>query len=86
MLTRSFPHDGLMIVVPFMTSFRRELHIVFSRNYARGDWDHTFDLMSKGAIDTERMISGDYPLENFVSAMDDLRDKPDEHVKVVIST
>ncbi|GEM_PF-6981731 len=86
MVTLAFPHDGQKLVVPYMTAYRRELHIVFSRNYARGDWDHTFDLMSKGAIDTERMISGDYPLENFVSAMDDLRDKPDEHVKVVIST
>ena len=39
----------------------------------------------KGLIDTERMISGNYPLDQFVEAMDDLRDHPDEHVKVVIS-
>ena len=41
--------------------------------------------MGKGAIDTERMISGNYHLDRFVEAMDDLRDHPDEHVKVVIS-
>lgn len=81
----TFPHTGQKLVVPYMTAYRRELHIVLSRNYARGDWEHTFDLMSKGAIDTERMISGKYPLDRFVEAMDDLRDHPEEHVKVVIS-
>ena len=85
MVTLTFPHVGQQLVVPYMTAYRRELHIVFSRNYAREDWEHTFDLMAKGAIDTERMISGVYPLEQFVDAMDDLRDRPEEHVKVVIS-
>ena len=81
----AFPHEGQNLVVPYATAYRRELNIVFSRNYARSDWDHTFDLMSKGAINTGRMISGDYPLEEFISAMDNLRDKPEEHVKVIIS-
>jgi len=85
MVTLTFPHAGQKLIAPYLTAYRRELHIVFSRNYARGDWDHTFDLMSKGAIDTERMISGIYPLDRFVEAMDDLRDHPEEHVKVVIS-
>ena len=81
----TFPHAGQQLIAPYTTAYRRELHIVFSRNYARGDWDLTFDLMEKGAIDTERMISGNYQLDQFVEAMDDLRDHPDEHVKVVIS-
>ena len=85
MVTLAFPHAGQQLVAPYLTAYRRELHIVFSRNYARGDWDHTFELMSKGAVDTERMISGIYPLDRFVEAMDDLRDHPEEHVKVVIS-
>ena len=85
MVTLAFPHVGQQLIAPYTTAYRRELHIVFSRNYARQDWEHTFDLMSKGAIDTERMISGTYPLDRFVEAMDDLRDHPEEHVKVVIS-
>ena len=85
MVALAFPHEAQKLVVPYTTAYRRELRIVFSRNYARSDWDYTFDLMSKGEINTERMISGDYPLVEFISAMDDLRDYPEEHVKVIIS-
>jgi 2-desacetyl-2-hydroxyethyl bacteriochlorophyllide A dehydrogenase len=80
-----FPHTGQKLVVPYQTAYRRELHIAFSRNYARTDWDRTFELMAQGAIDVDRMVSGDYPLERFVEAMNDLRDDPGRHVKVIVT-
>ncbi|XVQ89375.1 zinc-dependent alcohol dehydrogenase [Microbispora siamensis] len=52
--------------------FWRELRLLGARVYQRSDFERAVDLLGRGLIPAEALISGVVPIEEIASAMDDL--------------
>ncbi|MEW9534606.1 zinc-binding dehydrogenase [Microbispora sp. NPDC049125] len=52
--------------------FWRELRLLGARVYQRSDFERAVDLLSRGVIPAEALISGVVPLDDIASAFDDL--------------
>lgn len=80
-----FPHGGEDIPLSYSVAYRREVTVLLSRNYAPEDFTDALALLLKGRIDTQRMLTGTWPLANFPQAYDALKRDPERHLKVMIS-
>jgi 2-desacetyl-2-hydroxyethyl bacteriochlorophyllide A dehydrogenase len=80
-----FPHDRSDVPLAYADAYKWEVSITLSRNYAREDFLDAISLLEKGAIDTQRMITGTWPLAEFDAAYNELRAHPGRHVKVLLA-
>ncbi|MSP66989.1 MAG: hypothetical protein EXQ96_02615 [Alphaproteobacteria bacterium] len=85
LLALAFPHAGQAFQLPYPVAYRREINVMFSRNYPREDFATAMQLLADGRIDGPRMITATYSLDRFGDAMADLKSRPDRHVKVMIA-
>lgn len=80
-----FPHGDEPLTLPYPMFYRKELSLILSRNYARDDFIEATRLLESGAIASNVMVTGTFPLSGFASALDALRQQPADHVKVLIN-
>ena len=63
----------------------RELEIIGTLMYMRGDFEEAIRLISSGQVRPERLISTRYPLNRIAEAMDDLLANRDSTIKTLIT-
>ncbi len=78
------PHGEHRLDLSFAKIYRRELSLIASRNYVPDDFREAMRLMVEGRVKTEPLITGVWPLAEFVAAYADLKAHPDRHLKVLI--
>jgi 2-desacetyl-2-hydroxyethyl bacteriochlorophyllide A dehydrogenase len=78
------PHGDAPLRVTYAKVYRRELSLIASRNYVPDDFREAIRVLEVGAIDTEAMVTGRYPLAEFAAAYADLTGHPERHLKVVL--
>jgi threonine dehydrogenase-like Zn-dependent dehydrogenase len=58
--------------------------VLGSFNYTHEEFGEVVDIMCSGKMDAQKLISEVVSLEDAPKAFDDLRQKPDEFIKVII--
>lgn len=81
----AFPHGDESLTLPYRTFYRKELTLILSRNYARDDFIEATRLLDSGAVASDVMITGSFPLSKFAAALDALRQQPANHIKILIN-
>lgn len=78
------PHGEHRLGLPYAKVYRRELTLVASRNYVPDDFREAMRLMAAGEVKTSSLITGTWPLAEFISAYAELRNNPERHLKVLV--
>ncbi|MDX9862868.1 MAG: alcohol dehydrogenase catalytic domain-containing protein [Rhodospirillales bacterium] len=78
------PHGEHHLDLPFAKVYRRELSLIASRNYVPDDFREAMRLLAEGAVKTEPLVTGVWPLAEFGAAYADLKAHPDRHLKVLL--
>lgn len=77
--------SGQEIALRYDWFFLKELSAIAARNYTREDFRMAARLIEEGRSDLRSLVTGTYPLDDFGRAVGDLRDRPDEHLKVLLT-
>ncbi len=64
--------------------FLKELTAVATRNYTRDDFSSAVELLDTRRPDLDGLVTATYPLNEIAHALEDLRERPQEHLKVLL--
>jgi threonine dehydrogenase-like Zn-dependent dehydrogenase len=71
------------VALPGAMFVRKELEVIGSRLH-RNTVQQVVALLAEGALDPGRLLTDIRPLADFQSALDDLRNRPSEFVKIAL--
>jgi threonine dehydrogenase-like Zn-dependent dehydrogenase len=70
--------------VPYRPIYGKELQVMGSRTYFMEDFPEAIRLLNRKKVNVKPLISRILPLERFNEALDDLEQKPERYMKVLI--
>jgi 2-desacetyl-2-hydroxyethyl bacteriochlorophyllide A dehydrogenase len=84
--TVATPKQQHVLDLPYGTIYERELQLVAARNYTRGDFGRALRLLQHGAADLRPLVTATYPLVALPEALAELRARPEQHLKIQLTS
>ena len=78
------PHGDQKISFSYPKFYKPELSFIGTRNYVQADWHETLQMLAEGRFDPSPLVTGIWPLVDFVTAYGELRAHPEKHLKVLV--
>jgi 2-desacetyl-2-hydroxyethyl bacteriochlorophyllide A dehydrogenase len=70
------------VTLDYRAVYERELVVTAARNYVRADFARALGLLRRGAVDLRSLVTARFPLAEAAAAVEALRARPQEHLKV----
>ena len=74
-----------MLALDFVTAYRKELKVCWSRCFTNGDFESAMSMIHAGDVLVEPLVSPVMPLRELDQAFDLLKRDPYHHVKIMVS-
>lgn len=83
--TVATPKHAHPLELDYRRIYERELSVIATRNYTRGDFARGLALLQSGAADLQPLVTARYPLAELPNALAELRSRPEQHLKIQVT-